>query len=181
MMSPMTRQPLDIEFSLLGFLRQGPQHGYQIHQQIIDPAGVGRVWRIKQARLYALLGRLEAEGYIQGALQPQRDRPARRVFSLTHAGEQAFLAWLDSPVESPRHMRQLFQVKLYFARQEGQGICARLVAKQRAACQVWLENLQALADSQGDASSYAWLVTQYRIGQVQAMLGWLDCCSAGFT
>ena len=44
-MSPMIRQPLTIEYALLGFLRQQPRHGYEIYQQLSDPTGLGLVWR----------------------------------------------------------------------------------------------------------------------------------------
>jgi hypothetical protein len=35
---------------------------------------------------------------------------------------------------------------------------------------------QAQAVEEKESHSYAWLVDQYRIGQIQAMLDWLDFC-----
>ena len=34
-MSPMIKQPLTIEYALLGFLRQQPMHAYEIHQTLM--------------------------------------------------------------------------------------------------------------------------------------------------
>src|SRR5262245_17657423 len=34
-MSPMIKQPLTIEYALLGFLRQQPMHAYEIHQTLL--------------------------------------------------------------------------------------------------------------------------------------------------
>ena len=175
-MSPMIRRSLTIEHALLGFLRQGPLHGYQLHQQLCNTAGLNQVWYLKQAQLYALLGKLEGDGYVTSTLQPQETRPARRVFCLTPSGEAAFQAWLFSPVSRPRHMRQEFQAKLYFAQQQGSQACARLIDAQRQACRQWLADQNTFADHEDAADAYAWLVDQYRAGQIQAMLDWLDVC-----
>ena len=176
-MSPMVRRSLTIEHALLGFLKQSPLHGYQLHQELCDPGGLGRVWRIKQAHLYALLDKLEEVGYITSSLHLQEARPARRVYQLTANGQRAFQEWLFTPVQAPRQMRQEFQLKLYFAKRESQELCARLIAAQRTACQHWLTNHQSLASEEDEANSYAWLVDQYRIGQIQAMLDWIELCA----
>jgi len=175
-MSPMVRRSLTIEHALLGFLQQGPLHGYQLHQQLCDPYNLGRVWRVKQAHLYALLDKLEEYGYISSLLQPQESRPARRDYQLTASGRSAFQEWLSTPVQTPRQMRQEFQLKLYFAQRESQDLYMRLIAVQRTACQRWLENHQSKAVEEDEIHSFAWLVDQYRLGQIQAMLAWLDLC-----
>jgi PadR family transcriptional regulator, regulatory protein AphA len=175
-MSPMVRRSLTIEHALLGFLQQGPLHGYQLHQKLCDPAGLKQVWYLKQAQLYALLGKLEEAGYITATIQPQETRPARRVFRLTPAGQDAFQDWLFSPVLRPRQMRQEFQAKIYFAQYSGGEACARLIAVQCQACQHWLAAQKTYAERESAANDYAWLVDQYRVGQIQAMLDWLKIC-----
>jgi PadR family transcriptional regulator AphA len=175
-MSPMVRRTLTIENALLGLLQQGSLHGYQLHKQLSDPDGLGRVWRLKQAQLYALLDRFEGDGYITSSLQPQEARPARRVYQLTANGKRAFQEWLSCPVQAPRQIRQEFQAKLFFAHRETPEVRSRLVETQRLACQHWLENYQSQNVEEGEAPSYAWLVDQYRLGQIQAVLIWLDLC-----
>jgi DNA-binding PadR family transcriptional regulator len=108
----MIRRSLTIEHALLGILQQGPLHGYQLHQRLSDPAGLKRVWYVKQAQLYALLWKLEEAGYITSSIQQQETRPPRRVFHLTDSGDEAFKTWLYSPVQRPRQVRQEFQAKL---------------------------------------------------------------------
>src|SRR4051812_40584710 len=97
-MSPMVRLPLTTEHALLGFLRQQPMYGYEIHQQLSESAGLGLVWRLKQSQLYALLGKLEQEGYIVATLEAQDARPPRKVYRLTGSGHLAFLEWVQTPV-----------------------------------------------------------------------------------
>jgi DNA-binding PadR family transcriptional regulator len=177
-MSPKRRQPLTIEHALLGFLRERPRHGYEIHQRLANPAGLGGVWRLKQSQLYALLGRLEAEGYVAATLEPQETRPARKVFRLTPAGRRAYQAWVRAAVPHGRDFRVEFLAKLFFARREGPAQAAALIDAQREACRAWLEAQSAQARALKKTQPYGWLVAEFRLGQIRAMLDWLDVCEA---
>jgi DNA-binding PadR family transcriptional regulator len=178
-MSPRIQQPPSIEIALLGFLRPGPRHGYSIHQEATVKTGLGLVWLLKQGSLYATLAKFEEQGLIQGSLEYQDIRPARRVFQLTDQGVKAFEEWLTTAVATPRQMRQEFMAKLYFARKEGPEMVARLVKGQKAVCTRWLEKQQAQAAALAPGA-YEWLVCQYRIRQLESMLSWLCVLEPGF-
>lgn len=168
--------PLSTEYALLGFLRRQPMHGYEIHQQLSEATGLGLVWRLKQSQLYALLAKLEREGYVTTTIEYQDARPPRKIFELTEAGRKAFQDWVQRPVPQGRKLRLDFLAKLYFAQFEGPEVVARLIDRQRTACRNWLnqqvEETEALRHSQ----PYDWLVHQFRLGQIEAMLAWLDTC-----
>jgi hypothetical protein len=51
-----------------------------------------------------------------------------------------------------------------------------LLAQQRAACETWLAD-QREQLARADAP-YAALVLQFRIGQIESILRWLDLCEA---
>jgi len=174
-MSPLIRLPLTIEYGLLGFLHAGPLHGYEIHRRLADRAGLGRVWRLKQSHLYALLARLEAEGLIGSRREPQATRPTRRVFALTDAGRQALADWAQSPVARGREVRLDFMAKLYCARPFGPAVVAQLIARQRAALAGWLAEVRGQTPAAAPAEAlFARLVDDFRAGQIEAMLAWLD-------
>ncbi len=173
-MSPLLRLPLTIEYALLAFLHGGPLHGYEIHRRLADRAGLGRVWRLKQSHLYALLARLESEGLIDSRREPQATRPTRRVFALTEAGRQALADWAQSPVARGREVRLDFMAKLYCARALGPAVVAQLIARQRAALEGWLAEVRRPApDPVPDEALFSHLVDDFRAGQIEAMLGWL--------
>ena len=179
-MSPMMSHPLTIELGLLGYLRPGPLNGYQIHQRLQDPEGPGLVWRIKQAQLYAHLGKLEENGLVQSALQSQETRPTRRVYRLTKVGLDAFFKWVVAPVNTPRQIRQEFMVKLYFARRESPQTMGTLVDNQLSMCEHWLEmqHQQLVAAPDG---SFNHAVDVYRLGQIQATAAWLQQLKSDFS
>jgi PadR family transcriptional regulator AphA len=176
-MSPLLRQPLTVEHALLGFLHAQPMHGYEIHQHLAGLAGLGLVWQVKQSHLYALLEKLENDGYITGRQQAQDTRPPRRIFRLTNAGRKAFRDWLGRPVSHGREIRLEFMAKLFFARREGPEWVSGLIARQQAECAEWRAKLLTQAAASPGAGSFEWLVFQFRIRQVESMLDWLELCA----
>ena len=174
----MTRQPLTLEYALLGFLRQQPMHAYEIHQTLTRAEALGLVWRMKQSLVYVMLERLEAEGFVTATLEPQGSRPPRKILHLTSDGRAAFGRWLVAPVAHGRDFRLEFLAKLFFASQDDPTSAATLIAAQQAVCRDWLVELRAQADTQHAARDYDWLVLQFRIGQIEAILSWLEICAA---
>ena len=71
-------------------------------------------------------------------------------------------------------MRLEFMAKLYFARQTAS--VAALIDGQRDVCREWLVSFRAQADALSSDRRFEWLVYQFRLGQIEAMLHWLDIC-----
>lgn len=174
----MVSSPLTTELALLGFLRQQPMHGYEIHRRLSASKGIGLVWRVKQNQLYALLAKMERKHYVITKLEPQGSRPPRKVFHLTDTGREVFLAWVQSPVKRGHELRLDFMSKLYFAQREGQEVTKQLIEQQRNLCQRWLSKQRSQAEALKGHKPYDWLVHQFRVGQIEAMLNWLDICEA---
>lgn len=172
----MARSQLSIEYALLGLLYEQPSHGYEIYQALSAEDGLGLVWRIKQSQLYALLTKLEQQGFISATLEPQDSRPPRKNLQLTAAGQEAFLHWLQAPVPQGRKMRLEFMAKLYFARRLAPASVIALIDGQRKICREWLAAHHTQADALSPESSFEWMVFQFRIGQIEAMIDWLAVC-----
>ena len=175
---PMTRSPLTTEYSLLGFLHQRPMYGYEIHQMLTDATGLGLVWRLKQSRVYAMLTKLEAGGFVDTTVapHPEGNRPPRKTFALTDQGREAFLTWVQSPVPRGRRLRLDFLAKLYFSPQVDDNAIEKLIKRQQHACKGWLAEQQQQKDELSPNNSFDRLVHEFRISQTRAMLDWLDTC-----
>jgi DNA-binding PadR family transcriptional regulator len=174
----MIKQALTIEHALLGFQRQQPMHAYEIHQTLLRNEALGLVWHLKQSLVYVMLERLEAEGYVTTSLELQGSRPPRKILYLTPAGRDAFAQWLAAPVAHGRDFRLEFLAKLYFASQDDPASATILIGAQRVVCRDWLVDLHIQADVLADERDYDWLVLQFRIGQIEAIIAWLDTCAA---
>ncbi len=173
--SPMSAIPLSVEWSLLGLLRQRPRHGYALHQELSNNQGLGLVWNLKQSQLYALLEKMETRGYITPTLDTET-YPPRKIYHLTDAGRAALDAWLHEPVGHGRDLRLEFLAKLYFAQLEGPRVTRTLVRRQREACRTWLRSQKQAIVTLPQAMTYETLVREFRMGQIEAMLNWLDQC-----
>lgn len=170
-MSPNKAQPLTNEYALLGLLQSAPLHGYMLDKALNAPDGIGQTWRVKQARLYALLAKLESLGYLSETVEQQDLRPARKIYHLTASGRTAFNDWLSRPVLTPRQTRQELQLKFYFTLTSNPEYHHRLIDSQIEVCRKWLA-MQQLED--GQHSAYTALVRSYRQGQLEAMIKWLQ-------
>jgi len=168
------KHPLAMEYALLGFLRVRPMHGYEIYQRIEAGDKDGLVWQVKQGLLYTMLARLESEGLVEGAVETQGTRPPRKLFSLTAKGDTLLQAWLQTPVRNGRDFRLEFLTKLYFAQQAGTTTALTLIRRQIGASQAHLNRLTHAANATPD--SFAGLVNEFRVGQMEAALAWLRDC-----
>lgn len=77
---------------LLGILRAQSQHGYQINEFI--ERNLSRVTDMKKATAYALLERLSRDGYVSVQSEQVGNRPTRKVYTITDAGQDLFITLL---------------------------------------------------------------------------------------
>jgi PadR family transcriptional regulator AphA len=165
-----------LEYALLGLLAAKPCHGYELHKEISALEGLGLVWRVKQAQLYALLDKLEGEGYITARQVTSESHPPRKEYHLTPTGSQAFTDWLKAPVEHGRELRQDFLAKFFFARQQGQEAANQVLVAQHNRLVDLLARLEAESASLDADQDFERQVYRFRMQQLQAMLDWLDTC-----
>lgn len=162
-----TPQPL-----LLGVLMSGPRHGYDLYQEL--DKGLGRVWQVGLSQAYAQLKQLEEIGLVTSQVEPQEGRPARKVYQITAEGRDLFLDWVRRPVPYLRHIRVDFLARLYFYRRLPLDGLDDLVERQKAVCR---EQIERFAHMTGEAEDhFRKLVLEFRIGQLEAAVEWLDRC-----
>ncbi len=175
-MSPRRKAPLSTEYILLGLAAKGPVHGYDLHKQLSTLDGLSAIWRVKQSQVYALLDKLENMGYLHGEAVPGTAAVLRKQYHLTDAGQRAFDAWMNSPVQHPRQVRQEFLARLYFAQQSGVPVIRQLIDAQYAACQSWQKSIQDALEHNDEPQNFQRVVDAYRLSQINAILDWLDQC-----
>jgi len=163
---------LPSNLALLGLLMARPQHGYELYQEFNRE--LGRVWRIGLSQLYAQLKQLEEAGLVTAQVEPQSNRPARKVYHLTPAGREAFLEWLNQPTPYLGRIRFEFLARVCFFRKLNLPGLNELVAEQKMICR---ERVEALARSASETEDeFTRLVIEFRKGQLEAAIAWLDRC-----
>jgi hypothetical protein len=83
---------------------------------------------------------------------------------------------MNSPVLSSRYVRLAFLSKLYFLLRNNKKGAVDLINKQREICEGWLQNLERQVQSLQKDDFITSQVFYFRIGQIKAMLEWLENC-----
>ena len=102
---------MSLRYALLAILRVGPQSGYELQKQF--SLSVGHVWHAPDSQIYPELRKMASEGLIEAEDQARGERGMRRLYHVTPAGDQAFLAWMNSPLDyqrfrDPAHLRAAY-------------------------------------------------------------------------
>jgi DNA-binding PadR family transcriptional regulator len=172
-MSRRSHQLGAADFAILGLLRIGPRHGYDLAPYFANNGTLGLVCTLGVSRLYALLHALEELGLVHAESSMMSGGPPRKVFSLTEAGMAAFTQWLDQPIRRLRQIRQDFLLKLYFSRQLADSDTDALVARQVEASRAVADDLAAQARAEAP-DSFASLVYESRLALAYATTAWLE-------
>jgi DNA-binding PadR family transcriptional regulator len=162
--------------TILGLLAAQPQHGYQLLEIFNDPDQLGLVWNMSTSQLYAVIKRLERQGFISGREVLTENAPPRTEYALTETGQSQLGAWLEEayPSASVRRVRVEFLSRLYIARLLERPT-ASIVARQRQMCE--LERARHLHSRQSrNPQGMGWLTSEFVVAQLEAILQWIDRC-----
>lgn len=83
-------------YALLGLLAREPLTGYQLTSRIKER--VGPYWSTSHSQVYPALASLEAKGQVTHHVVEQRERPDKKVFSITEGGLESLRQWVVSPI-----------------------------------------------------------------------------------
>ena len=157
---------------ILGLLAQQPMSGYDIKRflkslsWLIDVPSLGS--------LYPSLHALLRDGLVTVEVVESQERPSRKIYTITEAGEEALRAWLNQPSESNASLKK-FVMRLALADQLSQvGLLAHLEQRRArvAAHKTALEQAIEAEDKGIDLGER--LMLGYGLSLAVAELAWLD-------
>ena len=166
----------NLDKAVLGFLIKGPVHGYQLHKEISDPAGIGGVWHIKIGKMYSMLKNLEEQGLIRATTEKEGNRPQKKTYYLTKQGKSAYKKWMINPIKHGRDLRIIFLIKIYFVKRWGFNNWQDMIFKQKTECERWKERNRYVQTKNHEKKSFSSYVKKYRLSQIDGFIKWLDWC-----
>jgi DNA-binding PadR family transcriptional regulator len=159
---------------VLALLAKEPSHGYQLRARLREALGpFGEAMNAGQ--IYVTLTRLEKGGLVgweQSDGLP--DRPDRKVYALTPAGQRRVADWL-AEVAWPRLAPTEFHLKLVAAAAARLADPIALVDAQRRELLRQLRDAQRAALDEPDDSNAA-LLLEGLVLRLEADLRWLETC-----
>jgi DNA-binding PadR family transcriptional regulator len=164
---------------ILAMLAKEPSQGYQLRARLdkaLGPLGEG----LNAGHVYVTLGRLEKAGLValDGAAGPA-ERPDRKVYLLTAAGQDRVTEWL-SEVSWPKPDIAEFHLKLIAAATAGLADPISIVGAQRRELLRRLREAQRAAMAEPDRSDASLLLEGIAL-RLQADLRWLEACERSWT
>ena len=163
--------------SLLGFLHEGPQSGWDL----VNTAQrtIGAFWSLTRSQVYRELTAMAAAGLVEAEATGPRDR---RPFRITPAGRQAFQDWLQQE-PGEEQIRYPLLLTLAFARHLSREQLRRFLDQHR---RVHIERLAgyraALAAAQAHGAQPRDLITlDFGLRYETAVLAWFDALPEDLT
>ncbi len=101
---------MSLRYALLAALHEAPATGYDLTQRFRHR--LAHVWNASHQQIYRELGKLYEEELLDMTEVPQTDKPDRKLYRVTSAGESALRQWLA--IAQPRPpTRDPLLVKLF--------------------------------------------------------------------
>jgi len=165
--------------AVLAMLAKEPSHGYQLRarlRQALGPLGEA----MNDGQVYVTLTRLEKAGLVTAEPTAGRpERPDRKMYELTAAGQQRVAEWL-AEVSWPRPDLAEFHLKLIAAAAAGLADPLAIVDTQRRELLRRLRDAERAALAE-PADSAAGLLLEGIVLRLQADLRWLEACERTWT
>jgi DNA-binding PadR family transcriptional regulator len=172
---------MSLAHAILGFLRQQPNTGYDLKTEQFD-ASVAHFWRADQAQIYRTLDKLAEQDWVESRIEIQTDRPNRKIYAITAAGEAELRRWLEEVQELPIH-REPFLVQLFFAGQLDDQAIIRQMQAQLAQHEAVLQRYQEIhipvdcpTPEERRAARLQQMTLDFGIRAEQTYIQWLKDC-----
>ena len=171
---------MSLKFAILGLLNVMPMTGYDLKHQAFD-ATVRHFWPADQSQIYRTLTQLAEDDLVTVTVEAQEERPDRKVYAITPAGQVTLTEWLKSDQALPT-LRDPLLVQLFLGQELPRADLLRIVAHQLAAHQAQLAVFGQIpippAESRPDDR---WLALQhltldFGVALEQAYVSWLEKC-----
>jgi DNA-binding PadR family transcriptional regulator len=164
----------DTAFGVLGMLTFGEMSGYDLTKAI--EGSIGFFWAPAKSQLYAELRRLVSLGWAREREVEQTDRPDKRIYTITPAGQEALRDWLGTPPSDFDPIKSPFLLRLFFGHLAGADAVRALVAEHRRQAEELLGTFgridETLREQGGPLPPY--LTLTYGMTYARAVMEWCD-------
>jgi DNA-binding PadR family transcriptional regulator len=162
-----------VRLPLLALLAKEPAHGYRLKHLLERTFGEAYP-SPNIGQIYVTLQRLAKDGLVTSQDVAQTSRPAKRVYELTSAGQDALAAWIEAPSVGPR-VRDDFFMKLVLSPLTGATDRMALINRQRRHYLSLMRGLSGLAEEAAH-NPVPRLLIEGAVLHLQADLDWLERC-----
>ena len=155
-----------LDMAILGLLREGPMHGYELRQRLVDFG----FWRISFGSIYPALRRLEKSGFIEA--RPGSGR--RKEHAITAEGKEHFQEILEDE-SSEVENSTAFKVRLaFFKYMEPDTRIGFLERRKTVLRERIAETRGSLRKAADKVDRYTEALMSHGVRSAEADVAWLD-------
>lgn len=103
---------MSLPYVILGFLNVEPATGYDLKMNMDHSTQL--FWHAKLSQIYPTLKQLETKGLVKAKVVPQKGKPNKKIYSITKAGRQALITWLNEPLDERNPIKSSVFLRLFF-------------------------------------------------------------------
>lgn len=145
-------------------------YGYQLRHEFEQSTGAS--WPLNVGQVYSTLARLERDGLVEQAGEP--DEEGKVVYRLTDAGRGELVRWFATPVVVADRPRDELAIKVALAITTPGVDVSAVIQAQRTATVRHLQELTRLKTTANEHDDVAWLlVLDSMIFRAEAEVRWL--------
>ncbi len=160
---------MERELLLLGMLRMQEQHGYQLNEAIQTHLA-GSI-HLTKTTAYDLLKKMTAEGWVTFREEHAGNRPQRRMYTITPAGEEAFQRLLRESLSSYRPAELVSDISLAFLEVLRSDEALELLGQRRT---IIASLLAEVSRKTAEHPNSMQLMIEHRVRHLTAELAWVD-------
>jgi DNA-binding PadR family transcriptional regulator len=165
---------MSVRHGLLALLEGGPKYGYQLRAEF--EGATGGTWPLNIGQVYTTLSRLERDGAVESAGDP--DDTGRVTYRITVGGRHELAEWFASPVEHDARPRDELVIKVAMALTTTGVDALAVIDAQRAAAQRAIRTATRRKAAPDPPDLTARLIAEAAIFAAEAEVRWLDHCEA---
>jgi len=176
---------MSLRLSLLGMLSNRSMTGYDLKKMADNT--IARFREAQTSQVYRELNYMEDIGWLTSVIEIQTEKPNKRIYSITPAGRQAFMEWLnESPLDEEKLNVSLFLMKTFFGAERSASENLETFKQFKQACLAKLASIESslkdLAQPKSNlpedqAESFYWgFTSNFETALYKMCVNWADEC-----
>jgi DNA-binding PadR family transcriptional regulator len=143
---------MSLDIFLLGILRAGPVHGYELKRRVQRPT----LTPLSNNSLYPALRRFELAGAVTSSVETSEGRPPRNVFAITDRGREMFREMIAALPAEIAGKDEEFMARVGFFADLSPRERLAILATRDAALAAQVNQLESLVTQMPDPLPGAW-------------------------
>lgn len=169
-----TPQLSTTSYAVLGLLTFGDHSGYDLMK--LAERSIAYFWAPTKSHLYGELKRLSRLQYVAERHIEQKDRPDKRIYSITDSGRQALVDWMSNSEVAPEPVKSELTLRVFFGHLVDRATLLAQIKEMRRHAHKELDQMRAIERTIKDEPElfYPYLTLRAGLAIKRAKIRWAD-------